>query len=97
MKSIAMNNFDEMDMELARRQTFSIDNIRERLKDYGFTEIDDVVSFLNLFRESPPGDCEYIYIRNKLGLCLEHHDNETDYFIPLREFVTELDCLIAFR
>lgn len=86
-----------MDLELTRRHAFSSENIRERLKAYGFTEIDDILSFLNLFRESPPGNCEYIYIRSKLGLCLQQHDNESDYFIPLREFVTELDCLINFH
>ncbi|CAH6160762.1 hypothetical protein [Pantoea agglomerans] len=90
-----MKSFD--DSESTRNYFFSAENIRVRLKDYAFSEVEDIFHFLTLFRKSPPGNCEYVYIRSKLGLCLKHHDNQSDYFIPLREFAAELDCLISFH
>lgn len=90
-----MRSFD--DCESTKKYLFSAENIRMRLKDYCFSEVEDIFHFLNLFCNSPPGNCEYAYIRSKLGLCLKHHDNQSDYFIPLREFAAELDCLISFH
>jgi hypothetical protein len=71
------------------------EQIRERVNSYGFIEIVDVLRFIDLICSSPPGRNDYIFIRGKLDLCLRHHDDEGDYFIPLRELVTELDCLIG--
>lgn len=69
------------------------EQIRERVGGYGFIEIADVLRFIDLICSSPPDRSDYVFIRGKLDLCLRYHDNGDDYFIPLRELVTELDCL----
>ncbi|MBS1205271.1 MAG: hypothetical protein H6R25_2170 [Proteobacteria bacterium] len=72
----------------------SKEQLRERVSHYGFIEIVDILRFIDSICSSPPGRGDYFFIRDKIGLCLCHHDNESDYFIPLRELATELDCLI---
>ena len=68
--------------------------VRERIRDYGFTEVADVLVFLNTLFRAEMGMNEIVYVRKVIGACLERNDDKSDYFIPLREFVTELDCLI---
>jgi len=71
--------------------------VKERVNYYGFVEVSDILnflSFLDLTKATWLGSSEYIYVRSKLEMCLRNHDDGSDYFIPLREFATELDCLI---
>ncbi|WP_191939663.1 hypothetical protein IFU37_023305 (plasmid) [Pantoea agglomerans] len=71
--------------------------VRERIRDYGFTEVADVLTFLNTVCRAELGLNEIVYIRRIIGSCLGRNDDKSDYFIPLREFVTELDCLIEIN
>ncbi|WP_434747273.1 hypothetical protein [Pantoea sp. Lu_F5_004] len=61
---------------------------------YGFIEVNDIFKFIEFLCHGELDTSELVYIRNKIGLCLRRHDDGQDYFIPLREFATELDCLI---
>lgn len=79
---------DERDISL------SVKEIRERIDRYGFTEISDIIIFLDVICHGLPDLPDYIYIRRKLDRCLSHHDNGSDYFIPLREFACELDAIL---
>jgi len=63
------------------------------LKAYGFIEIADAIKFLQLICGNELDTSEIAYLRKKIEFCLKNHDNQSDYFIPLREFATELDCL----
>lgn len=72
-------------------------NVEEGLKDYGFSEVADIFSFLDFISrtgaETGIGVSELAYIRKKIDICLRENDDGDNYFIPLREFATELDCL----
>lgn len=37
---------------------------------------------------------EFCYIRSEIGHYLKMHDGYWEYFIPLCELATELDCMI---
>jgi hypothetical protein len=67
--------------------------LRERIAKYGFIEISDVLHFIDLVCSSPPDLSDYSFIRNKIELCLRHHDDSSNYFIDLREFASELDAM----
>lgn len=69
--------------------------ISERIGDYGFVEISDILRFLSLVCDVRLDECDYIYIRSKLGKCLSAHDDSSGYFVPLRELACELDCLVS--
>ncbi|HFQ9141769.1 TPA: hypothetical protein ACHTOV_004255 [Enterobacter cancerogenus] len=83
------------DERLTQRIYLPREQLRERVGRYGFIEIADILRFIDFICSSPPERNDYIFIRGKLDLCLRHHDDGGDYFIPLRELATELDCLIA--
>lgn len=80
--------------------SFSIQNIADtrRIKrivgKYGFIEIAYILHFLTVFCQGSLRDSDCLYIRNELAKCLKAHDDSSEYFIPLRELATELDCLI---
>lgn len=61
---------------------------------YGFTELADIKAFLSAVSHINPTVCEYVYIREKLTLCLITHDNGADYFTPLRRLATRLDYFL---
>lgn len=71
--------------------------VYEKIRSYGFTEIGDLITFLQIICNTDLDISELLYFRAKIGLCLRHHDDSTDYFIPLREFACELDCLINLK
>lgn len=68
--------------------------IENRIRKFGFIEIVDIFVFLELICDTELDIADYAYIREKVGACLQCHDDHSDYFISLREFATELDCLI---
>ena len=70
------------------------EQINEKINGYGFIEISDIGRFLALFCGTTPCWCDYIYIRAKLAECLLMHDDQSEYFIPLRELACDLDCLV---
>ena len=82
------NTVNPKDYLLTRMQ------ISERVRPYSFPETGDILRFLSLFSGMQPDDSSYIYIRSKLGQCLSAHDDNSSYFIPLRELACELDCLV---
>jgi len=67
--------------------------VEEAIKGYGFSEITDILAFLNFSCCTELDASELAYIREKIDICLRKNDNGDNYFIPLREFATELDCL----
>lgn len=69
--------------------------LRERVQSYGFIEIADILRFIDFVCIPLPDKGDYIFIRNKIELCLKNHDNGSDYFITLREFASELDAMIS--
>lgn len=69
-------------------------NVSEILRNYGFPEIGDILSFLEFICRPDLGISEIVYIRKKIELSLRKYDDGNNYFIPLREFATELDCMI---
>lgn len=71
--------------------------ITARISSYDFNEMSDILRFLSLICGMQLDDCDYIYIRSKLGQCLSAHDDSSSYFIPLRELACELDCLVRRR
>lgn len=71
--------------------------ISDRICNYGFAEIGDILNFLSCCCGKCPDCCDYIYIRSKLGVCLSVHDDQSGYFIPLRELACELDCFVRLR
>lgn len=68
--------------------------IKNRIRKFGFIEVADILRFLELMCDKELDVADYAYIRSKIGSCLKYHDDHSDYFIPLREFATELDCMI---
>ncbi|KDA94290.1 hypothetical protein T296_11370 [Pantoea agglomerans Eh318] len=69
-------------------------SVCEAVREYGFSEIGDILSFLDFICRPDLGISEIAYIRKKIDLCLRRYDDGRNYFIPLREFATELDCMI---
>ncbi|MEN4748125.1 hypothetical protein [Pantoea agglomerans] len=69
-------------------------SVCEAVREYGFSEIGDILSFLDFICRPDLGISEIAYIRKKIELCLRRYDDGENYFIPLREFATELDCMI---
>jgi len=67
-----------------------------RVREYGFVEISEILNFLKYICHSRLDDSDYLYIRSKLGKCLDINDDHSEYFIPLRELATELDCLVHY-
>lgn len=78
-------------------------NVEEVLRDYGFSEVADIFTFLDFICRAGPGPgvglgvSELAYIRKKIDICLRKNDDGDNYFIPLREFATELDCLSEIK
>lgn len=68
-------------------------NLYERISPFGFTEIADIYHFLKSVRPFYPDRSVYFYIRTKISECLRKNDDGSDYFIPLREFLSELTCI----
>lgn len=83
------------DERFKQRIHLSKKELKERVGYYGFIEMADILRFIDFICSSPPERNDYLFTRGKLGLCLRHHDDGSDYFIPLRELATELDCLIG--
>ncbi len=81
--------------EKNKKYKISRSEFLNRLIDYRFNETKDIVNFLKFFCDENIDICDYLFIRAKLELCLKNHDNMSDYFIPLRQVATELDCLIS--
>lgn len=71
--------------------------LRERVAKYGFIEIRSILHFIDFVCSSPPDSSDYTFIRSKIKLCLHHHDDDSDYFIDLREFISELDAIFYFE
>lgn len=78
-------------------ERFTSKNVKAVLRDYGFSEIADIFTFLDVIHSAELGTSELAYIREKLGICLRKNDNGDNHFIPLREFATELDCLSEMK
>ena len=68
--------------------------IESRIRKFGFVEVTDILRFLEYMCDKELDVADYAYIRSKVGSCLKYHDDHSDYFIPLRELATELNCLI---
>ncbi|MGK3143635.1 hypothetical protein [Pantoea sp. C2G6] len=68
----------------------------KRLSYYGFSEVADILRFIKLVCSSPPDLIDFTYIRNKVGSCLDHNDDGSEYFIGLREFASELDAVLYY-
>jgi len=73
----------------------TVRQIKERIQGYGFVEVVDIFRFLDFVSGLLLEKSEYIYIRSKIEICLRCNDDGSDYFIPLREFASELDCLLS--
>ncbi|TKJ82629.1 hypothetical protein EpCFBP13511_24040 [Erwinia persicina] len=76
---------------------FTSKNVKEVLRYYGFSEVADIFSFLNFTHTAELGTSELAYIREKVSICLRRNDNGDNYFIALREFATDLDCLRVIK
>ncbi|WP_206756727.1 hypothetical protein, partial [Pantoea agglomerans] len=68
-------------------------SVHETLQGFGFTEIADILNFLDFMCGSELDVSEITYLRQKIHVCLRRNDNGDNYFIALREFATDLDCL----
>ncbi|MFP3524585.1 hypothetical protein SB912_18910 [Pantoea sp. SIMBA_072] len=68
-------------------------NVHEKIQGFGFTEVADILIFLDFICGSELDVSEIAYLRQKIHLCLRRNDNSSDYFIRMREFAAELDCL----
>ena len=79
---------------LQKRFSLSPDRIKERLRYFGFTEVDEILKFISIIDAEDADASGYTYIRARLDRCLRNHDNGDDYFIPLREIASELDCCL---
>lgn len=79
----------------ARKAFLSKSQLKERFVHYGFIEIADVLRFIEFACSSPPERSDYMFIRDKIYLCLKYHDNGSNYFIELREFASMLDAMIS--
>lgn len=92
-------NFNEP--EIPGYAPLTCKRVLDTLKVYGFIEVGDIFSFINFVCQTDSGTSldisEIAYIRKKLEICLNNNDNESNYFIPLREFAIELDCLIEIH
>ncbi|MGR3184276.1 hypothetical protein [Enterobacter cancerogenus] len=71
-----------------------VSRVKRMLKRYGFIEVAYILHFLNVFCQGTLRESDCLYIRNELARCLKKNDDTSEYFIPLRELATELDCLI---
>jgi len=67
----------------------------EKIGYYGFAEVGDVLQFLRKLPDAELSSFEIALLREKLEICLKRHDDGSDYFISLREFATEIDCIIS--
>lgn len=76
---------------------FSRQRIGEKVRDYGFIEIAEISKFLKLMCGDELDAVDLSYVRGKLGACLRHHDNGSDYFMQLRELASELDSLSWYK
>lgn len=66
----------------------------ERIKQYGFIECGEMLSFLECVCGTYPDRCALIWLRDKLAQCLGQYDNRSDYFSALRTLGNELDYAI---
>jgi hypothetical protein len=82
--------------QASEKMLLSITQIRQRVDQYGFIEFASILKFIEYVCSSPPDIGDYSFIRAKVRLCLQHHDDGSDYFIAIREFASELDALITF-
>lgn len=74
--------------------SMSKEQIKFRIQKFGFVEVADILRFLELMCDTELDVADYTYIRSKIGSCLKHHDDHSNYFTPLRELAAEMDCLI---
>ncbi|MCI1898148.1 MAG: hypothetical protein LKI85_07160 [Enterobacter sp.] len=75
--------------------TISRDAIIYKLRKYGFVEVATIIHFLISFCDAVPDRAAYGYIREKLGECLDIHDNGSEYFNEIRQIIHEIDHVIA--
>lgn len=67
--------------------------VYDRVKMYGFVEVDVIIKFLDYVCYEKIDDSGMIYIRNKARECLNRHDNKSMYFSNLREVVNFIDFI----
>lgn len=79
---------------LTEKYDVGLDELLAEIQGYGFMEISDIKYFISVMARLNPTACEYLYIREKLALCLINHDNGADYFIPLRHLVASLNYFL---
>lgn len=60
------------------------------LDKYGFIELGYICEYISAHCKEELSFLDCYFIRLCLRECLNHHDNDTDYFIPLRELDTQL-------
>lgn len=65
--------------------------IREKIIKYGFTEISELLIFLEYFCYSEMSPEESKYVLEKLKKCIALHDNGSLYFRELHELSFELE------
>jgi len=63
----------------------SREEIFECVRHYGFTECADIIKFLHIFNRELMSTAELIFLLEKTKECLNNHDNQSCYFIPLRK------------
>ncbi|WP_323169260.1 hypothetical protein [Pantoea agglomerans] len=68
--------------------------LKNKVRQYGFVEMSQVMKFLDVICDPVPDNSDLLYIRSKIERCLDVHDNQGAYFIPLRELAAELDCFV---
>lgn len=56
-------------------------------------EASDILHFLDFICHEELDVGDYLYLRYKVGRAISAHDDKSEYFIPLRELATELDCM----
>ncbi|ELW1648937.1 hypothetical protein NTH58_004035 [Enterobacter oligotrophicus] len=89
-----MGKCQSLSFEYPVHLSLSRKRIGALLGGFGFVEAADICRFLSLVCNEVPDTGDYLYLRFKIGQCLSRHDDKSEYFIPLRELVTELDCMI---
>lgn len=79
--------------EVCAKHYLSRDQILKRLSGFNFIEIYEAMRFLKVFCDASLGICEQVYLRDKLFMCLQSHDDGSNAFIKLRELACELDLM----
>lgn len=64
--------------------------LKALFSQYGFIEISDIVYFLSVYCCATVHHRDLQLIRYRLGICLNNHDNGSDYFQTLRTLYTVL-------